>query len=176
MPTEVHRLISLTAATAPTDLLSTSARDASEYTAVHRPVTPTCDLLQLVDGLCAVYADMVGLSATSLQLSHPSTAVSRGTGRASTAQEEERAEVRAGKEAAMAQHVARMERCVVELQQGIRSKTQQTGRLALLLYLRQEVAERSSAVAKMEAALHVVRQTARPPVGSLSQAQAMERL
>lgn len=115
------------------------------------PPVPTAVLLRRVDELYAAYTRVVALACRSLEphTSNTHTSDSTPTTTPTTAA--------AQLEAEMAEAAAAYERCAAELQAGIRSKVQQTCRIAVIEHLRAEVQQRQAAVDKMESTLEVAR-------------------
>lgn len=109
--------------------------------------TPTVRLLERIDDLHAAYVRLVEVTCLSLQsAANPSGATDGSEQQSAASQTLE-------KESAEA--AATLAQCAADIQAGIRSKVQQTARIALIGELRAEVARRRAAVAKMESTLGV---------------------
>lgn len=109
--------------------------------------TPTAQLLRRIDDLYAAYVRIVELTCHSLQVEAAVVA-------ASTPQESA-ASNRAALQRAAVEATAAFEQCAGDIQAGIRSKVQQSARIALIDHLRAEVARRRAAVDSMEKTLAI---------------------
>lgn len=112
------------------------------------PPVPTAVLLQDIDRLYSAYLQLMQLSVKSYDLCEAND--SRAT--AETGMEMESASETIQQE---------LEGIIGKLQYGIRTKVSQTGRMAMIEYLRGEVEERRAAVHKMENVLQEAQRTQR---------------